>query len=63
MRYDTPLVSTIHDAHRHPQQTRANRQEMESLAPRIEALSASLCKPVPEGNDKEEMRRRRGLEQ
>jgi len=57
MRYDAPSVSAIHDAHRHPQQTRANKQAMESLAPRIKALSASLCKPVPEGNAKEEMRR------
>ena len=49
---------TIHGAHRRPQQTRANKQAMESLAPRIKALSVSLCKPIPEGNGKEEMRRR-----
>ena len=41
-----------------PQQTRANRQAMESLVPRIKALSASLCNPVPEGKRKEEMRRK-----
>jgi len=58
MRCDTPSVSTIHDAHRHPQQTRANKQAMESLVPRIKALSASLCRPVPEGNTKEKMRRK-----
>ena len=62
MRYDTHLVHEIHDSHGHPQQTRANKQAMESLVPRIKALSASLCKPVPKGNGKEEMRRN-GLEQ
>ena len=41
-----------------PQQTRANRQAMESLVPRVKALSASLCSTVPEGNSKEEMRRK-----
>jgi len=46
------------DTHRHPQQTRANKQAMESLAPRIKALSASLCKPVPKGDAKEEIRRK-----
>jgi hypothetical protein len=31
---------------------------MELLAPRIKTLSASLCAPVSEGDDKEETRRK-----
>jgi len=58
MRYDTPLVYIIHNSHGHPQQTRVNKQEIESLVPRIKALSTSLCKPVPEGSGKEETRRK-----
>ena len=40
------------------QQTRANKKAIESLVPRIKALSASLCKPVPESNSGEQMRRK-----
>jgi len=58
MRYDTPSVYIIHDAQRCSQQTKANKQAMESLAPRIKALSASLCKPISEGYGKEGMRRK-----
>jgi len=41
-----------------PQRTKANKQAIESLAPRVKALSASLCAPVSEGDDKEGMRRK-----
>ena len=58
MRYDTPLASTINNTHKYTQQTRANKQAMESLAPRIKALSASLCQPVLGSGGKEEMRRK-----
>ena len=47
-----------HCVHKCPQQTRANKQAIESLVPRIKGLSASLCKVVPEGNGREEMRRK-----
>jgi len=52
------LVYTIRDVHKCPQQTRANKKAIESLVPRIKALSTSLCQPVPEGNSGEEMRRK-----
>jgi len=45
-----------------PQRTKANKEAIESLAPRIKALAESLCKPVPE-SDIEERERRRKLEQ
>ena len=41
-----------------PQQTKANKEVIESLAPRVKALSVSLCTPVSEGNGKEETRRK-----
>jgi len=41
-----------------PQQTKANKQAIELLAPRVNALSASLYKPVSEGDTNEEGRRR-----
>jgi hypothetical protein len=40
-----------------PQRTKANKQAIESLAPRVKALSASLCAPVSEGDTQEGMRR------
>jgi len=40
-----------------PQQTTANSQAVKSLAPRVTALFASLCRPVPEGDVKEKTRR------
>jgi len=58
MRYDTPSVYTLHDTHRCPQQTQANKQGIESLAPRVKALSTSLCEPVSEGDSKEGGRRK-----
>ena len=44
------------------QRTKANKQAMESLAPRVKALSASLCLPVPKDDFKERDRRKK-LEQ
>jgi len=44
------------------QRTKANEQAIESLAPRVKALFASLCKPVSEGDLKERERRKK-LEQ
>jgi hypothetical protein len=43
---------------RGPQRTKANKQAIESLAPRVKTLSASLCTPVSKGNIKEEARRK-----
>ena len=40
-----------------PQRTKANKQAIESLAPRVKVLSASICEPISEGDVKEEMRR------
>ena len=58
MRYDTPSVYTIHNTHRCPQKTKANKQAIGSLAPRVKVLSASLCKPVSGGDGKEGRRRK-----
>jgi len=41
------------------QQTRTNEQLIELLTPRVKALSASLCKPVSEGDTSEEVRRKK----
>ena len=41
---------------------KANKQAIESLAPRVRALADSLCKPVSEG-DARERERRQNLEQ
>ena len=40
-----------------PQRMKANEEAIESLAPRIKALSALLCKPVSRGDVKERSRR------
>ena len=40
------------------QQTKANNQAIESLAPRVKLLAESLCAPVSEGDIKEESRRK-----
>ena len=40
------------------QQTIACRKTIESLIPRVEGLAASLSAPVPEGEVKEEERRK-----
>ena len=39
------------------QRTKANKQSIESLAPRICALAESLCAPVPKGDIREQSRR------
>jgi len=44
------------------QRTKANKQMIESLAPRVRALAELLCSPVPKGDVKEKGRRKR-LEQ
>jgi len=41
------------------QRTKANKQVIESLAPRVEELAERLCEPVPEGDIKERERRQR----
>ena len=41
-----------------PQRTKANRQAIEALAPRVNALSASLYAPLSEGDAKEDARRK-----
>ena len=45
-----------------PQRTKANKEAIESLAPRVEALAKLLCKPVRKG-DVQERERRKRLEQ
>jgi len=40
-----------------PQRTKANKQAIESLVPRVKALSVSLCEPMSEGDGREKMRR------
>ena len=44
------------------QRTEENKQAIESLAPRIKALSDSLCAPASEDDSGEEVRRKK-LEQ
>jgi hypothetical protein len=40
------------------QQTKANSQAIEALAPRVKALTKLLCAPVSEGDIREELRRK-----
>lgn len=40
------------------QRANANKQAIESLAPRVKSLANTLCTPVPEGDAKEESRRK-----
>ena len=42
-----------------PQRTKANKQGIESLAPKVKTLNEMLCKPVPKSDSKERERRRR----
>ena len=42
-----------------PQRTKANKQAIESLAPRVKELAEQLCEPVNEGDVKEGERRAR----
>ena len=44
------------------QRMKANKQAIESLAPRVKALAESLCKPVSEGVAARERERRQNLE-
>ena len=41
------------------QRTKANKQAIEALAPRVEELAERLCKPVNEGDASETERRMR----
>jgi len=41
------------------QRTKANKQAIESLAPRVKALDGSVCAPVPKGDVKEQERRKK----
>jgi len=53
-----PSCSLCHPQHlQFPQLTNANKQAIESLAPRIQKLVENLSKPVPTGDVKEEIRR------
>ena len=61
MRYDL-LFSALPTTLTGVQQTKANKQAIESLAPRVGELAELLCKPVPESDVKERERRKR-LEQ
>jgi len=45
-----------------PQRTKANKQAIESLAPRVQALAERVCEPAPE-DDIKEQKRRKTLEQ
>jgi hypothetical protein len=40
------------------QRTKANKEAIEALAPRVKALAESLCNPVSEGDTREESRRK-----
>jgi hypothetical protein len=40
------------------QRMKANKQAIESLAPRVKVLAESLCAPVSEGDTREESRRK-----
>ena len=42
-----------------PQRTKANIEAIQSLAPRVEALAESLCKPVSQGDVRERERRQK----
>ena len=42
-----------------PQRTKANKEAIESLAPRVKELAERLCEPVNEGDVKERERRMR----
>ena len=42
-----------------PQRTKANKEAIESLVPRVKELAERLCEPVNEGDVKERERRMR----
>lgn len=53
-----PLIPPAHGAYYDSQQTVACRQTIMSLIPRVEGLAQSLSEPAPEGEVKEEERRK-----
>jgi hypothetical protein len=57
VKYDPLLAYVIHVL-TGAQRTRANRDMIEALAPRVKALAESLCAPVSEGDTREESRRK-----
>ena len=60
-RYGSSLIS-VHLRLIGSQRTKANKQAIESLAPRVKALAGQLCEGVPE-DDVEEVERRKKLEE
>jgi len=58
-RYGSSLVRHYPCYLQSSQRTKANEQTIESLVPRVKTLAQSLCASIPEGDVKEEGRRRR----
>ena len=58
VRYGSPLTYATNRHLQVPQRTKANKQAIELLAPRVKTLSTSLCRPVSEGDTNEEARRK-----
>jgi hypothetical protein len=54
-----PSTHSIHNAYRLFKQTEVDEQAIESLAPRVKALSESLCAPIPLGDVNEKERERK----
>lgn len=52
-------ISIVCSAYGCPQQTEANKQVIELLAPRLKVLAELLCVPIPEGDIEEQERRER----
>ena len=52
-------ISIVCSAYRCPQQTEANKQAIESLAPWLKVLAELLCVTIPEGDVEEQERRER----
>ena len=50
--------NATHNRSSMPQRTKANKEAIESLAPRVKSLAELLCEPVPEGDVKERERRK-----
>ena len=55
-RYSAPRVCST-QCLQPPQQMKTNKESIESLAPRVEALAELLCAPAPEGDTGEKSRR------
>jgi len=58
VRYGSPHTYCVFIALTVPQRTKANKQAIELLIPRAKALAETLCTPVPEGDIREESRRK-----